>query len=199
MNILFGFVEKKFLPGILMTVITVLTVGTSVMGVGKMAGGFVSNKTQGSEKSASVKKAEANNTSTKTEKAQVAGAAIKNVPAKTGLTATNTGQGNSALTGQTGSTSSNKCIITLFGKQYDVTTLRSTHSGGDVFACNTDMTAQYQARHGTGMSRMQQYLVTVSSGTVASGTTGANGANSTPSQIKPREEDRDKEREDDDD
>lgn len=55
---------------------------------------------------------------------------------------------------------SGRCIITLFGKQYDVTTLRSTHSGGDVFSCGSDMTTSYQAKHGTNMSRMAKYEVT---------------------------------------
>ncbi len=69
--------------------------------------------------------------------------------------------------GQTG------CIITLFGKQYDVTPLRSTHSGGDIFNCGTDMTASYQGKHGTDMSRMQPYLVQNTTG--ATGTTAATG------------------------
>jgi hypothetical protein len=55
---------------------------------------------------------------------------------------------------------SNQCVITLFGKQYDVTSLRSAHSGGNVFVCGTDQTTLYQSQHGTNMSRMQAYLVT---------------------------------------
>jgi hypothetical protein len=53
-----------------------------------------------------------------------------------------------------------RCLITLFGQQYDVTSLRSTHSGGDVFACGTDMSAVYQGQHGTSLARMAPYLVT---------------------------------------
>lgn len=56
-------------------------------------------------------------------------------------------------------TSNNQCIITVSGQQYDVTTLRSTHSGGDIFQCNTDMTTIYQNRHGTGLSLIQKYLL----------------------------------------
>ncbi len=52
---------------------------------------------------------------------------------------------------------SNKCIVTLFGKLYDVTNLRSSHSGGDIFSCGTDMTTTYQGKHGTNMSRMSAY------------------------------------------
>ena len=51
------------------------------------------------------------------------------------------------------------CIITLFGKQYDVTSLRNTHPGGDVFVCGTDQTALYTGKHGTNLNRMQPYLV----------------------------------------
>lgn len=52
------------------------------------------------------------------------------------------------------------CIITLFGNQYDVATLRQTHSGGNVFNCGTDMTSVYQGKHGSNVSQMQGYLVT---------------------------------------
>lgn len=55
-----------------------------------------------------------------------------------------------------------RCLITLFGSQYDVTTLRSTHSGGDIFKCGTDMTTTYTNQHGTNLSRMTKYLVTTS-------------------------------------
>lgn len=51
------------------------------------------------------------------------------------------------------------CIITLFGGKYDVTRLRQTHSGGDVFTCGADMTAIYQSRHGTNLSMMEKYKV----------------------------------------
>ncbi|MEI7579410.1 MAG: cytochrome b5 domain-containing protein [bacterium] len=57
-----------------------------------------------------------------------------------------------------GTTGFNGCLVTLSGKQYDVTTLRKSHSGGDVFQCGTDMTAKYIAQHGSDLSRMQRYL-----------------------------------------
>lgn len=56
------------------------------------------------------------------------------------------------------------CIITLSGQEYDVTKLRSTHSGGDVFNCGTDMTTIYTNKHGSSLSRMQKYLVTNTGG-----------------------------------
>jgi hypothetical protein len=51
-----------------------------------------------------------------------------------------------------------KCIITLWGKQYDVTALRSIH-GMDVFTCNVDQTAIYQSYYGTDLTQMKPYLV----------------------------------------
>lgn len=59
-------------------------------------------------------------------------------------------------------TPSNKCIVTLFGLQYDVTALANSHSGGNIFVCGTDMTVTYQSQHGTNVSRMTPYLVTSS-------------------------------------
>jgi len=66
------------------------------------------------------------------------------LPTKTPIVAINTG---------------NQCIITISGLQYDVTKLRTTHSGGDVFKCGTDMTSVYVGRHGTNMNRMQAYII----------------------------------------
>jgi hypothetical protein len=51
------------------------------------------------------------------------------------------------------------CVVTLFGQQYDVTTLQSTHSGGNIFVCGTDMTTTYTNKHGVNVSRMTQYLI----------------------------------------
>lgn len=56
------------------------------------------------------------------------------------------------------------CIVTLFGKQYNVISLQQTHSGGNIFNCGTDMTSVYQAQHGTDVSKMSKYLVTGNSG-----------------------------------
>ena len=73
----------------------------------------------------------------------------------------------------------NACIVTLFGVQYDVAPLRKTHSGGDIFSCNSDMTSVYQNRHGTNVSRMQAYLVgSGSSSGSGAGSTGATGTGS---------------------
>lgn len=41
----------------------------------------------------------------------------------------------------------NRCIVTIKGLKYDVTRLRSSHSGGDVFNCGTDMTSTFFSQH----------------------------------------------------
>lgn len=74
------------------------------------------------------------------------------------------------------SASNAQCVITLFGKQYDVSRLRNTHSGGNIFTCGTDMTAVYQGRHGSDLSRMQQYLI-APEGTTSSNTNSGNASN----------------------
>ncbi len=55
----------------------------------------------------------------------------------------------------------NRCIVTIQGKRYDVTQLRTTHSGGDIFACGTDMTNTFFGQHNQSLldTTMQQYLI----------------------------------------
>lgn len=52
-----------------------------------------------------------------------------------------------------------KCIVTILGDKYDVTTLQTTHSGGNVFICGTDMTSQYEIEHGSNLRRIQPYKI----------------------------------------
>lgn len=54
---------------------------------------------------------------------------------------------------------SGKCIITLFGKEYDVTTPNGQGKNGDLFNCGGDMTSKYSAKYGTNVDKMQQFLV----------------------------------------
>lgn len=51
------------------------------------------------------------------------------------------------------------CVVTLFGKQYDVQPLKTGHPGGNIFVCGTDMTTIYQGQHGTNVTQMQPYLI----------------------------------------
>jgi heme/copper-type cytochrome/quinol oxidase subunit 2 len=51
------------------------------------------------------------------------------------------------------------CIITVDGKKYDVEPLRTTHPGGDIYKCGTDMSDVYRGKHGTSVQRIEKYLV----------------------------------------
>ncbi len=51
------------------------------------------------------------------------------------------------------------CIITILGEQYDVTTLRGSHPGGDIYECDTDMTNTFQSQHGNDLQRIEKYKV----------------------------------------
>lgn len=57
------------------------------------------------------------------------------------------------------STDPEECIITVFGEEYDVSQLRYSHSGGNVYKCGTDMTQDFQAQHGTDVTRIEPYKV----------------------------------------
>lgn len=70
------------------------------------------------------------------------------------------------------------CIITLFGLQYDVTSLQTSHTGGNIFTCGTDMTAIYQPQHGTDVTRMIPYLITSSSSSSSSVSSGSSSSQS---------------------
>jgi len=52
---------------------------------------------------------------------------------------------------------SGPCLITLFGIQYDVTSLARTPGSG--FNCGQDMTTIYSAKHGTDVAPMASYLL----------------------------------------
>lgn len=70
---------------------------------------------------------------------------------------------------------STPCIVTIFGIQYDVSPLGTTHSGpqgttvdagaAGFFQCETDMTAVYQSQHGTDVSRLLPFVYTPSTAT----------------------------------
>jgi len=52
------------------------------------------------------------------------------------------------------------CIITVNGQKYNVTSLRTTHPGGDIYVCDTDMTETFNSKHGIDYGRLDQYLYT---------------------------------------
>jgi cytochrome b involved in lipid metabolism len=53
-----------------------------------------------------------------------------------------------------------RCIVTVSGNKYDVTSYRSKHPGGDIFVCSTDMTSAFNNQHSLStLKKMTQYLV----------------------------------------
>lgn len=68
---------------------------------------------------------------------------------------------------------STACIVTIFDKQYDVTSLGTMHPGpqgttldagaAGFFQCGSDMTAAYQMQHGIDVTRLVPFLVSPTS------------------------------------
>lgn len=52
------------------------------------------------------------------------------------------------------------CLITVNGQTYNVEALRTTHPGGDIYVCDSDMTETFNSKHGTDYARLNQYLYT---------------------------------------
>lgn len=65
------------------------------------------------------------------------------------------------------------CLVTVFGNTYNVTRLRSSHPGGDIFRCGTDMTQAYQRQHGNDMGMLAPYRV--AGAQAPAGTAGSQG------------------------
>ena len=186
MKNLFGLFSKKSLSSILMTVIAGLTLATSVGGVMKVAGSMNSYKPKVPEvktvQAALQEESELIKTDDKkpeTKPSPTVTTAPRTVRSSLALntTPTPTPSLTPSASGTNGSTTnSSACIITLFWKQYDVTSLQSGHPGGNVFKCGTDQTVLYQSQHGTDLSRMQPYLVTGSNSSSSSGSTSLSGS-----------------------
>jgi len=52
-----------------------------------------------------------------------------------------------------------KCIISVFGQEYDIGPFRALHPGGDVFKCGEDMTETFMQQHGKDLKRIEKFLV----------------------------------------
>lgn len=167
----------KTIPAFIVISITLLTLGTSVFGAAKIIQNLGSHKTDTTE-ILQAQNEEANqiivqNSSdppTPTSTPQKANSKTTQ-PLKQNIslpTPPRLSPPAAAINNQPQTVPSNRCIVTLFGQQYDVTTLQSTHSGGNVFNCGTDTTAAYQQKHGTNVSMMQPYLVINTVGTTGS-------------------------------
>ena len=207
MQIISQLLERKVVPIAIVTLLTVLTLGTSAMGVAKVAGSF-SQKDSDTTRVLGAEISKQESVETKSisdqEKENQSNAQTTNSGRSSGSSKptgnTNSSQVKSvsnvapnangvALTNSvtpSPSTNSNACIITIFGKQYDVTSLRTTHSGGDVFACGTDQSATYQSKHGTSVARLASYLVTPGTqpGTTSSGSSVTPGSQSSSGSVQ---------------
>lgn len=54
----------------------------------------------------------------------------------------------------------NRCIVAIDGVKYDVTVFRKDHSGGDIFTCNTDMSAIFHSEHPNSfLQKMTRYKI----------------------------------------
>jgi len=52
------------------------------------------------------------------------------------------------------------CIVVIDGVSYNVEPLRSTHSGGDIFECGSDMSAIFWREHNNRiLQKMQKYKI----------------------------------------
>lgn len=176
MEKIFSYITKNLISVLGITILTGTTLTTSALGVMKVANNFDKVKLEVPEvrEIESVPPSTLSPTPRNSDSVQQ-NAGTSSHPKGTATTKTSAGGGiivptsvPSNTTTTQASTTTGGCTITLFGKQYDVANLRNTHSGGNIFNCGTDMTGTYQARHGTDLSRMQQYLISSSGGTTSS-------------------------------
>lgn len=129
MSKLLTFISAKVLPNLILLLITGVTVGAGVYSATK-----VSDPTTG--------------ILNKSVKEVILGKSDKNVSSPNNTVSNNgTANNNEKL-----------CLVKISGKIYNVYSLRTTHSGGDIFTCNTDMTQSYISQHGSNLSRMEKYI-----------------------------------------
>lgn len=172
--------EKKVIPVALVSILTFITLSTSVMAFNKIwsSVGQISGKRTISAENESIDQksdnAEDKKQNDKKEEIKnnkvTPGIALKSsTPKKAGTTLNTVSKPGNNLTTQSISptqavnnvnSGSAGCIVTIFGKQYDATSLRNTHSGGNIFNCGTDMSSSYQSKHGTNVSLIAPYLIT---------------------------------------
>jgi cytochrome b involved in lipid metabolism len=53
---------------------------------------------------------------------------------------------------------SSKCLVTINDTEYDMSTFKNKHPGGNVFKCGTDQTLDYKRQHGNNWSRIQREI-----------------------------------------
>jgi hypothetical protein len=52
-----------------------------------------------------------------------------------------------------------KCIIEISGQKYDVSKLKNTHSGGNIFRCGSDMSVEFQKQHRMNLEMIEKYKI----------------------------------------
>lgn len=63
-------------------------------------------------------------------------------------------------TGNTSEPQSTQCLITISGTTYDLEEFRTSHDGGDVFKCGTDMTRAFENQHDDSfLKQIERYKV----------------------------------------
>lgn len=69
-------------------------------------------------------------------------------------------QPDTPIPNETEAPPSDRCIIIIDGARYDITQFRSIHSGGDIFACGTDMSTIFWGRHDQAhLEQMARYRI----------------------------------------
>lgn len=183
------FFSQKTFPIFGVVILTAMTLGTTGMSIFKASQSLAANiktevpevKEVNSEVKSGVKvEVTPKVVNTNNSKAVVKSSTPTNSAKTVGVSSTSSSGSSSSMsnTQTTQATTDNRCVVTLFGQQYDVTTLRGSHPGGDIFVCSTDMSATYQKAHGTDLSRMQKYLITGNSTTAGTGSSSSAASSS---------------------
>ncbi|RMD77185.1 hypothetical protein D6810_01680 [Candidatus Dojkabacteria bacterium] len=53
----------------------------------------------------------------------------------------------------------NRCIIIIDQNKYDVSNLKYTHTGGNIFKCGQDMTKEFEQKHRLNLKMIEKYKV----------------------------------------
>lgn len=160
--------ENRVVPVVIVSIVTFITLSTSVMAASKILGSFGQSAVRSSGElslNAQDKKAtdsaKKTSTATPTSTQKINTQKTISTPLKTSVKPINSVVRINTPTAilNNGNSNTGNCIVTILGKQYDVASLISSHSGGNIFACGTDMSAIYQSHHGTSVSLIAPYLV----------------------------------------
>jgi len=181
---------KNLASGLAVAAVTLVSFSSSAIGISKVMSPWQPKsssevevpkiKTEANEQaetSVEVEKTEKSNSGSR-QVAKVSGSSSNSVTTNSTVTLKPTAKPTSsapAISPTQAPANPNQCLVTLFGIQYDVSPLRSTHGGGDIFVCNTDMTVTFQSQH-MDIAIMAKYKVGAPAPTGGSTTGGSNGS-----------------------